>query len=152
MMIKVFNSSFENSLRMILLLKEFESPQLLDRLYITDFLAIYGKDFNITPENLNGENDFKYSEFQARKGICKNALKELVLNGLVNPIKDESGILYQINEAGKEYADSLHSEYASEYKEYSKAAIRYIGDFTDRQMIAMINQLSTDSVRGERHE
>ena len=121
-------------------------------MYTTDFLTIYGKDFSITPENLNGENDFKYSEFQSRKEICKKALKELVLNGLVNPIKDESGILFQINDAGKEYAASLQSEYASEYRDYSKAAIRYRGNFTDRQIIAMINKLSTDSARGAHHE
>lgn len=151
-MIKVFNSTFENSLRMVLLLDEFDGPQLLDRLYTADFLTIYGKDFNISQENLNGENDFKYSEFQSRKAVCRNALKDLVLKGLVNPIKEQNGICYQINDAGRQSADSLQSEYATMYRRNAKSAIEYVSNYTDRQIIAMINQLSADSVRGENHE
>jgi hypothetical protein len=151
-MIKVFNSTFENSLRMILLLNEFDSSELLDRLYTTDFLAVYGRDFGVASENLNGDNDFKYSEFQSRKTVCRNALKELVLNGLVTPIKDQTGIRYQINDAGKEYADSLQSEYAVAYRENADAAIKYVEKYSDRQIISMINRMSTDSVRGGSHE
>lgn len=151
-MIKIFNSTFENSLRMVLLLSEYDEPQLLDRLYTADFLAIYGKDFGIGEENLNGDNDYKFSEFQSRKVMCRTALKELVLNGLVVPTKDTKGILYQLNDNGRNYADSLHSEYATEYREYANAAIEYMMKYTDRQIITMINKLSTDSVRSEKNE
>ncbi len=151
-MIKIFNSAFENSLRMVLLLNEYEEPQLLERLYTTDFIAIYGKDFNIAQENLNGDNDYKYSEFQSRKVVCTKALKELVLNGLIIPIKDDKGILYQINGFGKQYAESLQSEYAIEYRKCAKAAREYIDKYTDRQVVSMINRLSADSVRSEGHE
>ena len=151
-MIKVFNSTFENSLRMILLLNEFDSSELLDRLYTTDFRTVYGRDFGLASENLNGDNDFKYSEFQSRKVVCKNALRELVLNGLVIPIKDQTGIRYQINDEGKEYADSLHSEYAMAYRENAEAAIKYVEKYSDHQIISMINRMSTDSVRGGGHE
>ena len=151
-MIKVFNSTFENSLRMILLLSEFNSSELLDRLYTTDFLTVYGRDFGLAPINLNGDNDFEYSELQSRKVVCKNALRELVLNGLVIPIKDQTGIRYQINDEGKEYADSLQSEYAMAYRENAEAAIKYVEKYSDRQIISMINRMSTDSVRGGGHE
>lgn len=151
-MIKIFNSTFENSLRMVLLLNEFGEPQLLERLYTADFIAIYGKDFNITQENLNGDNDYKYSEFQARKAVCTKALKELVLNGLVIPIKDKKGILYMINDFGKQYAESLQSEYAIEYRTCAKAAKEYIDKYTNRQVVSMINRLSAESVRSEGHE
>lgn len=151
-MIKVFNTTFENSLRMLLLLSGFQKPELLDRLYITDFLAVYGKDFNITQENLNGDNDFKYSEFQSRKELCRKALKDLVVNGMVTPHKDGSGILYELTDAGNQFAESLQSEYATEYRQCAKAARAYISNYSNRQAIAMINQLSTDSVRSDSHE
>lgn len=106
MMIKVFNSRFENSLRLILMLNCYGEAKDLDSLYITDFITVYGKDFGISKENLNGDNDFKYSEFQSRKVACRNALKELVLNGLALPLKEKDGILYCITEAGREFAEN----------------------------------------------
>jgi len=147
MMTKVFNSTFENSLRMILILLEFNEPQTLDRLYVVDFLTVYGKTFNIVKENLNGENNYLYSEFQSRKLICREALKKLVLDGMAFPMNDVRGILYEITDAGKQFADSLHSDYASEYKNYAKAAIKYASNYTDRQIISVINRMSTDSIK-----
>lgn len=151
-MIKVFNSRFENSLRMLLLLNCFSEAKDLESLYILDFLAIYGRDFEITTNNLNGDNDFKFSEFQSRKGICRKALKELVLKGLVTPIKSIDGILYQVTDAGKEYAGELKSEYAIEYKDNAQKVIQYSGNYSNRQIMAMINKLSTENIRGESSE
>lgn len=151
-MIKVFNSRFENSLRMILLLYIYSGAKDLESLYITDFLTVYGKDFEITLENLNGDNDYKYSELQSRKLACRQALRELVLNGLVIPVKDQSGILYDITDAGKEYAEDLKSEYAMEYKVNAEKAIRYVENYTSRQVLVMLNKLSTESLRGEHCE
>lgn len=151
-MIKIFNSKFENSLRLILLLNYLSDPMLLERLYIIDFLVVYGKDFGFTEENLNGDNDFKYSEFQSRKVICKNALKELVLNGLVLPTSSKAGILYQITDAGRAYAEGLVSEYALEYKANTVNTMQHISNYSNRKLIEMINKLSAESIRGESSE
>ena len=105
----------------------------LDSLYITDFITVYGKDFGISEENLNGDNDFKYSEFQSRKVACRNALKELVLNGLALPLKEKDGILYCITEAGRECAVSART---------------YLNEYTNRQVVAMINKRSSNQTKG----
>ena len=38
---RVFNSTFENALRIILLLDAFGTPQNTDMLYATDFIVVY---------------------------------------------------------------------------------------------------------------
>lgn len=151
-MTKVFNSTFENSLRMLLLLERFRDAELLERLYVTDFLAIYGKDFGITQENLNGDNDFKYSEFQTRKRICEKALKELVLDGMVFPYADQSGILYRLTDDGRRFAESLQSEYAAEYRDCADKAISYTSNYTTIRIIKAIHKIAADSVRGDGYE
>lgn len=151
-MIKIFNSRFENSLRLLLLLDYLSEPMLLERLYIIDFMVVYGKDFGVSEENLNGDNDFKYSEFQSRKGICKSALKELVLNGLVLPTSSKEGILYQITDAGRTFAKELVSEYALEYKNNTMKTMQHVGNYSNRKLVEMINKLSAESIRGESSE
>ena len=151
-MIKIFNSRFENSLRMVLLLSVYSTPEDIDRLYITDFITVYGKEFGISEENLNGDNDFKYSEFQTRKTACRNALRELVLNGLVIPIKDEKCIFYQITQAGRDFAEDLNSNYAVEYRKCALKAITYTNNYTGRQLIVLINKQSSDQLRGGSNE
>ena len=75
---KLFNTTFENALRLLILLDVFDYPQTLDMLYAVDFMAAYGATFNITPSNLNGDNQYKFSEFASRREAVKLALKELV--------------------------------------------------------------------------
>lgn len=84
---KLFNSNFENSLRLLILLDEFVMPKSLDMLYAADFMSAYGATFHISQSNLNGENPYMFSEFASRRGVVRAALKELVLDGFVVPVK-----------------------------------------------------------------
>ena len=63
---RVFNSTFENALRIVLLLDAFGTPQNTDMLYATDFIVVYGKTFGLADEDLNGDNQYKFSEFVSR--------------------------------------------------------------------------------------
>ena len=60
---RLFNSTFENSLRLLILLDEYDMPKSLDMLYAVDFMSLYGASFGITDQNLNGDNDYKFSVF-----------------------------------------------------------------------------------------
>ena len=79
---------------------------------------------------------------------CRNALKELVLNGLALPLKEKDGILYCITEAGREFAESLESDYAVEYRECAVSARTYLNEYTNRQVVAMINKRSSNQTKG----
>lgn len=145
---RVFNSTLENALLIILLLDAFSTPQNTDMLYAADFIVVYGKTFGITDENLNGDNQYKFSEFVSRRAIVQKALKKLVLDGLVMPSEMDSGIVFQITADGKKYCASLESDYAKEYMMIAKKIIQFVSGKSEPSVIAQINRLSAISLKG----
>lgn len=142
-----FNSIFEISLRLLILLNIYDMPQTLDMLYAVDFITIYGKYFKITKKNLNGDNEYCFSEFASRRELVKLALKELVLNGTVQVIIHKSGFTYIITPEGEDYCNSLVSEYAKEYKKNASIVINKMFGKTERSIISEINQKSVELLR-----
>lgn len=106
---RLFNSTFENSLRLLLLLDEYDMPQTLDMLYAVDFMTIYSEPFGLSEQNLNGDNDLKYSEFASQRDLVKKALKELVLNGTAEAVSYKDGLSYIITPEGEDYCGALTS-------------------------------------------
>lgn len=144
---KLFNSAFENSLRILLLLTEFDSSQSLDKIYASDFMVSYGATFGVSESDLNGDNQYKFSEFASRREIVRLALKQLVLDGLVMPINSAFGILYAITNAGREYSNALASEYAEVYRCTAREIIKIVSDEPERTIIDKINKMSAESLR-----
>ena len=139
---KVFDSVFENSLRILLLLNEFETEQNIDAIYVTDFISLYGKDFGISQKNLNGDNNYKFSEFASKRQLIQETLKYLVFKELVWVIYDDLGIKYKINVEGKTYCETLDSDYANEYRINASKAISYLNSKSLRAVIKEINSMS----------
>lgn len=146
MMNKLFNSVFENALRLIILLDEFNSKQSLDMIYVADFMVSYGLTFDVSEVELNGDNKYKFSEFASRRETVRIALKELVVDGLVIPINSEEGIRYTITEAGHIYSKSLSSEYSEEYRNIAKKVVDLVSGKSERIIIKQINKMSTESI------
>lgn len=144
---RVFNSTLENALRIILLLDAFDTPQNTDMLYAADFIVVYGRTFGIADEDLNGDNQYKFSEFVSRRAMVQKALKELVLDGFVLPLEIDSGIVFQITADGKKYCSSLESDYAREYKSIAKKVVQFVSGKSERSVIAQINRLSATSLK-----
>lgn len=144
---RVFNSTLENALRIILLLDAFDTPQNTDMLYAADFIVVYGRTFGIADEDLNGDNQYKFSEFVSRRAMVQKALKELVLDGLVMPSEIDSGIVFHITADGKKYCTSLESDYAREYKTIAKKVVQFVSGKSERSVIAQINRLSATSLK-----
>lgn len=145
----LFNTTFENALRLLILLDVFDYPQTLDMLYAVDFMATYGKTFNITESNLNGDNQYKFSEFASRREAVKVALKELVLDGLIQALNLNDGIAYTISSEGEDYCNSLESEYATEYRRNAQLVIKSVSGKTERELISSINKMSAKSLMKE---
>lgn len=51
-------------MRIIPLLDAFGMPQNVDMMYAADFMAVYGKTFGISAKDLNGDNQYKFSELR----------------------------------------------------------------------------------------
>lgn len=147
MMSNLFNSTFENSLRIVILLDAFEKPINLDMIYVTDFIVSYGKDFGVSTDNLNGDNPYKYSEFASRREIISAALKHLVLEGLVLPQNTNNGIIYCLTSDGKTFSQALNSEYAKEYRKTTQNTLTYVSNKNERELIARINKMSAQSLQ-----
>ncbi|MDO4650583.1 MAG: hypothetical protein Q4B26_18265, partial [Eubacteriales bacterium] len=83
---KIFNSIFEIRLRILLLLSQTKRALYKDEIVNMDFITVYSADFGIGEENLHGENSFKYGEFASRHELVWEALKELVVDGLITVV------------------------------------------------------------------
>ena len=146
---RLFNSTFENSLRLLILLDEYDMPQTLDMLYAVDFMALYSASFGVTDQNLNGDNDYKFSVFASHRECVKEALKELVLNGTAQAVSYKSGLSYIITPEGEDFCKSLSSEYAREYRKNAHSVIEVTMNQSERVLISAIYKMSAKSFRGE---
>lgn len=144
----IFNSTFEISLRVLLILEDSnESLYSSDMLAAIDFMAVYGQDFGVSDSNMHGNNLFKYSEFATRRELTKEATKNLVLKGLISVNCNENGFTYTITTTGTQYCASLKSDYANSYREMIIKVNRYIKDMSEKNILSLINQHSIRSLR-----
>ncbi len=144
---KLFNTPFELSLHVVLLLDVADTGLTLDRIAAYDFIAIYCEDFGVADRSLNGENGFAFSELSARRNLTKTAIKDLVVDGLVVATDDETGILYSVSDSGKKMSEGFQSEYAERYKELMRLVVEKYGNYSDVQLFNEINRQSTKSLR-----
>ena len=145
---KLFNTPFELSLHVVLLLDVADAGLTLDRIAAYDFIAIYCEDFGIAEKPLNGQNGFAYSEFSSRRNLIRAAIKQLVLDGLIVVSNDKTGILYLVSECGKRMSSGFQSEYATKYKELMKLVVGKYKSISDVQLFSIISKQSTKSIRG----
>lgn len=144
---KLFNTPFELSLHVVLLLDVADTGLTLDRIAAYDFIAIYCEDFGVADRSLNGENGFAFSEISARRNLTKAAIKDLVVDGLVVATDDETGILYLVSDSGRKMSQGFQSEYAERYKELMRLVVEKYKDISDVQLFNEINRQSTKSLR-----
>ena len=64
---KVFNTTFENMLRILLLMGVLNAPANSDRLTALDFICIYGNKCKVLDSNLHGNNEFGFAEFANKR-------------------------------------------------------------------------------------
>lgn len=144
----VFNSTFEVSLRLLLLLSELgDSGLSIDRIATYDFITIYSRYFGLSDRILHGENEFGYSEVASRRNKAQAAIKEMVLDGFVLVVRSEEGYKYRIAENGKKVASNLVSEYAIAYRELAKLTAKKYGEKTETEIMDVISKASVQSLR-----
>lgn len=146
----VFNTIFEVSMRLLLLLSLSKNRGLtLDSLITADFIANYSKEFGLSDNNLHGDNEFSFSELSARRLSAQNAIKQLVLENMIQVAYSKFGFQYSISERGRAFCNTLTSDYASEYRGYSKKAITYMDSMSEIELLNLISQKASKSIRKE---
>lgn len=99
----VFNSIYETSMRLILLLFAFDAPLSPEELFVFDFVATYGKEFGLTDVSLNGDSEFTLSKATLRRKRVMGSISYLVRNGYITLIAEENETKYELTERGNEF-------------------------------------------------
>lgn len=100
----IFNTPFEVSLRMLIIMNIVKNRVTAERVTALDFISTYGKDFGVSEYNLHGDNSFRFSEYALKRRIVSEAIKELVLKGYINPHCNKNGFNYSISKKGQTFA------------------------------------------------
>jgi len=144
----VFNSTFEVSLRLLLLLSVSGDVGLsVDRIAMYDFVTIYSKYFGLSDRVLHGENEFGFSEIASRRNKTQAALKEMILGGFVQVVRSEAGYKYCLSENGKKVASNMVSEYASAYRKMAEQTVKRFRNNSETEMLDVISKASVQSLR-----
>ena len=146
----VFNSTFEMELRVLLLLSAAKKKAFsVERIVSLDFIVCYAGSFQLPYLNPQGDNQYMFSELASRRERIQEAVKSLVVQGLLD-VGLDNGYVFSITEAGSKYIKKLKSEYAVQYQTIAADAIKRFKDYSDLQLDRMINDSAVKSVRGGR--
>ena len=146
----VFNSTFEMELRVLLLMSAAKKKAYsIERIVSLDFIVCYAGYFQLPYLNPQGDNQYMFSELASRRERLQEAVKGLVIQGLLN-VEMDNGYAFSITDAGSKYIRKLKSEYALQYKAIATDAIKRFKDYSDLQLDHMINDSAVKSARGGR--
>lgn len=92
-----------------------------EQLLCYDFINCYGQNYEVSDYNLHGNSEYKFGEIANRKSLIHEAVRQLVLKGLINPVP-ENGFKHEINDSGINYIESLNNDYCNRYLEIAKVS------------------------------
>lgn len=145
----IFNTTFEVSLRVLIVLNVTQNRLSIDRISALDFIVIYGKDFGVSEYNLHGDNNYRFSEYALKRKIISESLKNLVLMGYILPHCNKSGFTYSISKSGTTFCHSLNDDYAENYAIIAQRAHNMFAAYSDRRLIYTINHYAISDFGGK---
>ncbi len=86
-----------------MLLNTFDCQLSSEELFVFDFIATYGKEFNLTDVSLNGDSEFTLSKATLRRKRVMEAVSYLVRNGYVTPVIAKSETKFELTDKGNEF-------------------------------------------------
>lgn len=145
----IYNSLSEIKIRCLLLLENSPIDYVsYDMITAIDFISIYGLEFGVSKTNLNGDNEFKYSELPSRREMVTNAINSLVREGKVK-VSLLGGFRFAISDKGLAISTTLDSRYANEYRENVDMAFDKYGENSESTLLRMIQSKSKIKLREE---
>ena len=141
----VLNSEFEESLRILLILYNQRDIEInCTKIIALDILTIYGENYCVSENNLNGNNPYSYLEYLNRQLDGEKEIKKLILLGLVKINYSSKGYTYSITQKGIRYVDSLESQYVQEYLEINTNVIEKYNNLSDHELEKIIKIISCE--------
>ena len=104
---RIFNTPFEMSLHVVLLLGVIHERATLDRITEYDFITVRAGEFGLDDGSLNGDSIFAFGELAAKRELVREALKGLVMDGVVDANDGKEGIIYSLTDSGRALDEGL---------------------------------------------
>lgn len=145
---KVFNTPFENMLRILLLSDTVNKPMNVDRFVALDFICIFGEKCRVLDKNLHGDNEFGFSEFATKRERIAEAVKIAVKNDFLTVKATDAGFTYGMNNRGKAIVSGVQSPYAHSYIVGAKIVNSRFARYTDDEILQYISDLSSEAEEG----
>lgn len=130
---KLFNTEFEVSMRILILLKEYADWIDVEKIIYFDFFTIYSKNYEITGENINGDSKFMLNDFTIQRKLFKDSVKELINYGLLL-VKVSDGYFYKINNSGVDLVNQMNTDYSQNYSQNAKLVIQRFKHHTIKEL------------------
>lgn len=146
---ELFNTAFEVSLRVLLILNVAQEKLSLEKITAFDFIANYGTDFEVSDYNLHGNNRLRFSEYTVRREKINQGIKDLVLIGYVLPCCSKEGFTYYLTENGSAFCRELNNEYATKYSNMVNIVLSEYGNFEETELINKINHRAISMFGGK---
>ena len=140
---RIFNTPCEMSLHVVLLLGVIHERATLDRIAEYVFITVRAGEFGLDDGSLNGDSIFAFGELAAKRELVREALKGLVVDGVVDVTDGNEGITYSLTDSGRGLDEGLVSEYASRYRTVMKKVNRRYRNKSDVELAGIINRQST---------
>lgn len=148
-MIQIFNTNFEISRKILLLLSVVDRELDVDIITTLDLITTYSKNYDLGNENLHGDNRLSFSEVTARRELISKSLKELAFKRLIDVLHSNNGFIYKINQNGLKLCNSMSSIYSIEYLREAKRISEKLRNKSNQEII---NYANTYSIRRIKHE
>ena len=137
---QVFNTEFEVSLRILCILANTNEELSFEQLLYFDFISTYAKEFGFAKYNIQGDSNYKLSEFVTRRKIITKALQQLVLDRYVLPITKTSGLHYKITEKGLSFNMKMNDEYFYHLKTLILKIVKTYGNKPEQEIYKEISE------------
>lgn len=133
--IRVFNTSVEIGVRILVILNESRKALDLQQLIYYDFLVLHYGDVSTEHTSLHPSNPLHSTEFIVKRKVIQEAIKLVARKGLLSVIYSNTGILYQANDNTSKFLEYFESSYfiklrhfanlvASRFENYSEVELR----------------------------
>ena len=145
MMNNIYNSYAEIKPRVLMILSLCEDIWIdADKIVALDFITTYSKEFGFFDKNLHGDSFYKYSELANRKESIYNAVRNLVLERMID-YNLSSGFKYKINVQGLDFIKMINCEYSINYRCIATVIVNQFGDKPSSVLIKKIQEKSFEN-------
>ena len=135
----MIGGEFELSLRYGLILYATDAEWMSkDRICAIDYISTYAKDFHFDDTNLNGYGEYRQGEYLSRQSLSDEAIRIMVLQGILDINETENGFMYRLNEVGKAFCQKLSGSYAENFLQNAVTVCDETDHLSDKELQKLI--------------